>query len=113
MTQLERFQKALKENGAKCALISSELNIRYLCGFNYTDGYLLISTDRAYLITDFRYIEAAKAAVTNFEIVMPRGNMLEEIKSLLKQNNVTTLLVEEVAHLVGCEAFFLHDSEHC
>ena len=95
MTQLERFQTALKENGAKCALISSELNIRYLCGFNYTDGYLLISTDRAYLITDFRYIEAAKAAVTNFEIIMPRGNMLNEIYGLLKANELTTLLVEE------------------
>lgn len=95
MTQLTRFQTALKDAGAQCALISSELNIRYLCGFNYTDGYLLISRDRAYLITDFRYIEAARAAVTDFEIVMPRGDMLAKIYSLLRENGITTLLVEE------------------
>ena len=95
MTQLTRFQAALKEKGADAALISSELNIRYLCGFNYTDGYLLILRDAAYLLTDFRYIEAAKATVKDFEIVMPRGDMLAKAYALIKQHGAKTLLVEE------------------
>ena len=55
MTQLKRFQLAMSSLDADAALISSELNIRYLCGFDYTDGYLLIFPDRAYLLADFRY----------------------------------------------------------
>ena len=97
MTQLTRFQAALKENGADAALISSELNIRYLCGFNYTDGYLLILRDAAYLLTDFRYIEAVRAAVTGFEIIMPNEPMLKKAASLMKQHGAKTLIVEEQA----------------
>ena len=42
MTQLSRFQKSLAKTDAKCAIISSQVNIRYICGMDYSDGYLLI-----------------------------------------------------------------------
>ncbi len=103
MTQLKRFQNELGTMGADCALISSELNIRYLCGFDYTDGYLLIFPDRAYLLADFRYIEAARASVTDFEMIMPESDMLSEIKLLLRINGARTVAIED-AH-VSCADF--------
>ena len=86
MTQLSRFQTALGTTDADAAIISSELNIRYLCGFNYSDGYLLILPDKAYLLADFRYIEAARAAVTEFEVIRPDSDMLTELKFLMNLN---------------------------
>ena len=95
MTQLERFRRELCAVGADCALISSQLNIRYLCGFDYTDGYLLIFPNAAYLLTDFRYAEAARAQVKDFEIVLPETDMLSEIKLLLSINGASTLAIED------------------
>ncbi len=103
MTQLSRFQTALSATDADCAIISSELNIRYLCGFDYTDGYLLIFHDRAYLLADFRYIEAARSVVKDFEIVMPRGAMLEELRAIITDNGATSAAVEDES--VSCAMF--------
>ncbi|MBQ9112237.1 MAG: aminopeptidase P family protein [Clostridia bacterium] len=97
MTQLSRFQSALSATDADCAIISSELNIRYLCGFDYTDGYLLIFPDKAYLLADFRYIEAARAAVTDFEIKMPRCDMLSAIGALIKKHGGGTAAIEDAS----------------
>ena len=105
MTQLTRFQDSLKRTDADCAIISSELNIRYLCGFDYTDGYLLIFPEKAYLLCDFRYIEAARAAVTEFEIVMPDDGMLSGLCQLIKQNGgkVSSSVSKKTSYVVAGE----------
>ena len=95
MTTLERFRAELKNTDADGAIISSGLNIRYLCGFDYTDGYLVILPDSAYLLADFRYIEAARAAVDDFEIVLPEDTMLSEINHLIKKHGVSTVAIED------------------
>ena len=97
MTQLSRFQAALSTTKADCAIISSDLNIRYLCGFDYTDGYLLIFPDKAYLLTDFRYVEAAKASVTEFEVNMPRFDMFPTISDLVKKHGASTVIIEDAS----------------
>ena len=99
MSHIQKLQSAMKENGIQAAIISSELNQRYLSGFAYTDGYMLILQDTAYLVTDFRYIEAAKAVVNQAECqaVMPTPNtpMIPFIYSLLQSHGVTSLSFEE------------------
>ena len=96
MSNIKRFQQKLNEKGADAALISSELHQRYLSGFNYSDGYILVTQKKAYLLTDFRYIEAAHAEVSgeDFDIRMPKG-MLLEIITIMDADNVKTLLIEE------------------
>ena len=95
MSALSEFTKKLSAVEADGAIISSQLNIRYLCGFDYTDGYLVIFPDAAYLLADFRYIEAAKASVRGFEVIMPTGSMLSEIRALLAKHGATTVLIED------------------
>ena len=95
MTQLQRFQDALKNSEFDAALISSELNQRYISGFNYTDGYILIGREKAYLLTDFRYIEAAHAEVKDFEILMPDRSMLTEIADLIGENGYKKIAIED------------------
>ncbi len=59
MNSVKKLQKLLPD-GIDCLLITSEINQRYLTGLNYTDGYVLVSRENAWIIADFRYIEAAK-----------------------------------------------------
>ena len=95
MTQLERFQNALKNSEFDAAIISSELNQRYISGFNYTDGYILIGREKAYLLTDFRYIEAANTIVKDFEILMPQGSMLATVGELIGENGYKKVAIED------------------
>ena len=61
MTQLKRLQKIMKERNVESILLSSTLNQRYITTFNYDDGYVLVLQDKAFILTHFRYIEAANA----------------------------------------------------
>lgn len=99
MSHIQKLQAAMKEKSIQAVIISSELNQRYLSGFAYTDGYMLIMPDDAYLITDFRYIEAAKAIVNlnECQVTMPtpHTSMLTYMQSILKNHGVDSLAFEE------------------
>lgn len=97
MSHIKNLQAAMKEGGTEAILISSEINQRYLSNFAYTDGFMLILQEEAYLLTDFRYIEAAKAIVdqTECHVVMPGIRMLAYVKELLAHHNVKALAFEE------------------
>ena len=109
MSRIAKFTEKMIEKGADAALISSELNIRYLSNFNFTDGYILVTRNRAYLITDFRYIEAARAEVdpADFEIVMPeRMSMGVTMASLLDDCGAKVVMFEESSlSCAGLEGF--------
>ena len=79
MTHLQAFQKELRGK-ADAALITSHQNQFYLSHFPFEDGYLLIFPDVAYLLTDFRYLEAAeKACAGEFEVLSPETGAFLEI----------------------------------
>ncbi len=88
----------MTEKGADAAVISSAINQRYLTNFDYTDGYVLITKNKSYVLADFRYIEAARACVdaTQYEIIMPEGSMLSCVAGLLDGNDCKTVLFEDV-----------------
>ena len=94
MTHLQKLQIALNEAGADAVVVSSEINQRYLTSFAYTDGYVLVTRDAGYLVTDFRYIEAAKKeCAPGFEILMPTGGMLLAMRELIGDGK--NVLIEE------------------
>ena len=95
ITQLKRFQDTLKSSDADAAIISSELNQHYLSGFPFTDGYLFITPDKAYMITDSRYVEAAKNTAKDFEVLTPEIGMLNAMCELAKENGASRIAVED------------------
>ena len=64
MERLAKIRGGLIDLGLDAVLITDELNQRYATGFAFTDGAVLITLDRAFLITDSRYIEAAERCVS-------------------------------------------------
>ena len=61
MTHLEKLKAALGGSNPDAIIVTSEVNQRYISCFPFTDGYLLVTKGQSYLVTDFRYTEAAKA----------------------------------------------------
>lgn len=95
MTHLKKLQTRLPDIGADAVIVSSEISQRYLSGFAYTDGYLLISPTRAIMLADFRYTEAAKKEVKDFEIIEPQGTMLGELYRLMLAEGYENVAIEE------------------
>lgn len=62
-------------------LITSPENRFYFTGFAASDGFLLVSADRAVFVTDGRYIEAAQKEIHDCEVVLQSsvGTQLADI----------------------------------
>ena len=91
MTKLEKLRAALSEKGIDAVLIYDELNQRYRSDFAFSDGLLVITKDKAALITDFRYYEmAGNKANKAFNVVMPE-NRNEYILGVLSESGAKTV----------------------
>lgn len=83
MTALGKVRSAIPD-GVDAFLITDELNVRYVGGVSYTDGFLLVTREKAWLFADSRYIEVARRdAADGFEVVLLNKKRTEHIKELL------------------------------
>ena len=60
MNNIARIQEALVKQELDAILITDEKNQRYATGFAFTDGAVVVGREKAWLLTDSRYIEAAE-----------------------------------------------------
>ena len=98
MKHIELLRNRMKEKGIDAFLCYDELNQKYLSGFAFTDGALLITADRTVMITDFRYLEhAQKEAYPCFEVTTPEN----------RTAFITDVLHEAGARVVGLEGRYL------
>lgn len=68
----QRLQKVKEEASCRnidAALITKAENKYYLSGFKSTHYYIVLTEQKDYLLTDFRYLESAKGKSDLFEIV--------------------------------------------
>jgi len=94
MTRIDKLVSLFPEK-SDAMLITSEISIRYFTSFPYTDGCLLITRDTPYLITDFRYIEAAKAACPDFTVLMYEKGMESLLCDLFAEHSIKSVLYED------------------
>ena len=60
MNNIARIQEALARQELDAILLTNEKNQRYATGFAFTDGAVVVGREKAWLLTDSRYIEAAE-----------------------------------------------------
>ena len=83
MSKLLKLRNKMKEIGVDAVIVLDELNQHYLSDFAFTDGFLLITKAKAYLVTDFRYYEMAlNSANKQFKVLTP-DNRTEFINKAL------------------------------
>lgn len=95
MTKLNKVRKILDKENLDAILITNPYNRRYLSDFTGSSGYLLVTLDKAILITDFRYIEQATNQTSDFEVIEHTGPILTEVKNQLDTYHVKRLAFEE------------------
>lgn len=110
MSKLQRLRTNMKNKGVDAVLVLDELNQHYLSDFAFTDGFLLITMSKAYLVTDFRYYEMAiNGACKEFEIIMSE-NRREFIDKALSDESATVLGFE--GGVVSYETYMAYTERH-
>lgn len=92
MTKLEKLTAFLPDEHAG-ALIAAPHNLCYLTGFPSGDSWILITPEKAYFLTDFRYIEVANATIKDAQCVMIT-RLPDTLKTLAKQHGLTRIFLE-------------------
>lgn len=91
--RLCKLREILKEKKLDAAIIFKPENRRYISGFTGTSGYALITIDKAFFLTDFRYIDQAKEQCKEYDIVKHTNE--RSIFSIINELNLNNLGFEE------------------
>ena len=83
---LETVRKKIEEAEVDALLITHPVNRRYLSGFDGSSGLLLISSNLAYLVTDFRYLEQAEKQAEEFTVIRRHEELYPGLAELIGQN---------------------------
>jgi Xaa-Pro aminopeptidase len=95
MSHLSNFQALLIENNYDAAIITNKLNQRYLSDFDFDDGVVLVTREESYLLTDSRYVEAARAQVTKeMQVMLPMQGQMTAMQELLHKHACHRVAVE-------------------
>ncbi len=89
--RVNKLRPTLADHGLDAILISQPENRRYLSGFTGSAGWLLISAERAVLVTDFRYYEQVGREAPDFELARIKDEFRKLLPDLLADLGVRRL----------------------
>ncbi|MFX3622581.1 MAG: Xaa-Pro dipeptidase [Ectobacillus sp.] len=78
MEKLQKLRGLFEQSDIDGLLITSAYNRTYMTNFTGSAGVVLISSEKALFITDFRYVEQAQKQAQGYEIVQHTGSIAEE-----------------------------------
>ena len=89
--RLTKLRNKMTELSLDAVIVLDELNQHYLSEFAFTDGFLFVTKEKAYLVTDFRYYEMAlNKANTSFEVAMP-DNRKDFLSGVISNEEIKTI----------------------
>ena len=101
MNQIARIREELNKRSLDALLITDEKNQRYAAGFPFTDGAVLEKKEKAFLITDSRYIESAQQQAEGAEV------------RLFDRAHPLTMKIKEALGEIGAEKIAAEDQSLC
>lgn len=90
--RIDKIKKDMKASSMEMALISREENKNYLSMFYSSAFYVILTQEKNYLLTDFRYIEAASELKPLYELVQITAEY--GLYDFLREQNPQTLGLE-------------------
>jgi Xaa-Pro aminopeptidase len=81
--RLKKLRHALLEQNLDAILVSQPENRRYLSGFTGSAGWLIITSERKVLATDFRYYEQVEREAPAFELAKVTGKFSDLLPGVL------------------------------
>lgn len=110
MNHLSAIQAELERRGLDAMLLTDAPNRYYASGFysTGTDGVALVTKEKNYYFTDFRYIEAAQREVADAEVVMTnaRRGYAALINEAVERHGVKALGYEETYMTVAAKTAY-------
>lgn len=89
---VEQLKSFLKKGEA--ALIMSEENISYFTSFHSSNGYLIVTNEKSYFLTDSRYIEAAQNKIKTVDEINLLKSMKDDLYNLIDKLGVKKIHIE-------------------
>jgi len=90
---IAQIQKILQNTPRAAALVTDPVSRRYLTGFDSSDGLLFLAPGAALLLTDSRFIEAARESVTACA-VEELSDTPRQLRALCARHKIQRLFVE-------------------
>ena len=94
MTAIRRIQEFLPDE-TTAALVTSDVNRRYLSGFSSSAGAILVTKNRAVLLLDFRYYEAATRCVEPPLTVVRFVRLIDDLNRLFLEEKIASVYIED------------------
>jgi Xaa-Pro aminopeptidase len=80
----------LHEKSLDAFFITHLPNVRYLSGFSGSSGIIILTKNKKYFITDFRYKDQSAMEVKNFEVVISYNNV-EETQGIFEKEKLASI----------------------
>jgi len=93
--RLSRLRSKLSSEGVDGLLVTHATNRKYMSGFTGSSGVLLITANRALLLSDFRYKTQAPAQAPAFEFLEHGANLMESIRDAVSDLGIRRLAYED------------------
>ena len=79
MSRIEKVRAQLAAQGLDALVVTNLKNIRYLANFTGTTAALVITSDQAIFVTDFRYVQQASKQAPDFTLLQNKKEIFAEI----------------------------------
>ncbi len=89
---INQLKDSLRANEA--ALIMSQENVAYFTGFHSSNAYLVVTKEKAFFLTDSRYIEAAENTIKCCDEILLLKSAKFDLQQLISKLNVSALKLE-------------------
>ena len=89
---INKLKSYIDKNTA--ALIMSEENIAYFTSFHSSNGYLVVTSDKSFFLTDSRYVEAAQNKIKTCDEVLLLKSMKTVLVNLIVKLGVNKIKLE-------------------
>ncbi|MDF2839742.1 MAG: aminopeptidase family protein [Clostridia bacterium] len=93
--RLAKLRERLANSNLPAAFIYSKENRRYISGFTGSTGYVIVTADKAYFVTDFRYRDQAQQQCKGFEVIIHGSSLFDQLKETILSNQIKALGIEE------------------
>ncbi|WP_282001939.1 M24 family metallopeptidase [Veillonella denticariosi] len=88
MNGLNRLQQYIKEQELTGVILVSPTNLHYFAGFTGSTGFAVITAEKAFMITDFRYTEQAQTQCEGYEVIQYETTVMDSLVDICNDNHI-------------------------
>lgn len=91
--RLKKLRPTFEQESVGAFLVTAPVNRRYMSGFTGSAGWLLITRDEPFVLTDFRYVEQVQQQAPMFSLVECE-DLVESLSPLLGKLGIDRVAIE-------------------